>query len=1098
MSNSIQILNQKIEEYKNKYYKNQLIKGLLISVGLVLSAFLFINFIEYFGRFGSIFRGLLFFAFLALSLYTLVNLIGKPLLYFFKVRQGVTDHDAAENIGKFFPEIGDKLLNTLQLSTNSDHTNQLLLASIEQKSGNLSFYKFSDAINLSENKKYLKYALPPLILLLFISAISPSFFKSSERIIKFRKEFVEEAPFDFILQNNDLKAYRNEDFTLNLKLEGSAIPEEVYLVYNERRFRMSPSQNGGEGEYSYTFNKLQQNVKFNFLASGFQSEHHELSLLNRPELLAFDVVASYPSYLGKRPEKLQNVGNLIVPEGTNLRWIFNTQFADSVSILFDNELLQIAKRNNSNEYEFGKKLIESTDYQLIIKNNEIKNNENISYYINVIKDQYPKIDLEQIKDTTLYNYIAFGGNIADDYGFTDFKLKYRKQDLAGDYKEIPIAINKSQLSQTFYHQFEISKLGLNQEDRIEYYLELRDNDGVHGPKSVKSSLMTFGMPSAKEFDEEVEKQVEDTEKKMEDLLQKSRDLKRSLEQIDKDLKTKKDVDYQEKKKIEELIKKRQQMLEDLKKLQEQYDRMQEKQNRFQEQSPQMREKMEQLQKIMDELMKDENNELFKQLEEMLEKNEEDKLMEQIEKMKNEERNLDKDIERTLKLFKQMQLKQKVEEVAKELEKLAEKQEELAEKTKQNKDQDQNKDLAKEQEKLTKEFEDQKEKLEDIEKLSEELRKDTDTQEDKQEEISEQQQKAQDQLEKQDNQGSSKSQKKAAKSMKSMAAAMQAQMQSAEMKQMDLDLEALRAILENLVTLSFDQENLMKGFRGLSKSDPRFVTYSQEQLKLVDDAKVIEDSLYSLAQRVMQIETFVTKEVTDMKNSMDESIKLLRERELPKATAKQQFSMTSMNNLALMLSDTFEQMQEMMASMSMPGSGKGGKKGAMPMPDLGKQQQKLNERMKGLNKEGQNPSELSKELAKIANEQAKIRKRIQEMQEQMNGTEMGKKLGGDLQKLQQEMDETEKDLINKRINPELFKRQQQIEIRLLEAEKAIKEQELDNKRKSKTAVEFQRTSPPSLEQFMKEKQKQLELIRTTPPNFTPFYKQETDNYFRRLN
>jgi len=330
----------------------------------------------------------------------------------------------------------------------------------------------------------------------------------------------------------------------------------------------------------------------------------------------------------------------------------------------------------------------------------------------------------------------------------------------------------------------------------------------------------------------------------------------------------------------------------------------------------------------------------------------------------------------------------------------------------------------------------------------------------------------------------------------MAAKMSTQMQSAEMKQMDIDMEALRALLENLIKLSFDQETTMKNLKGISRTDPRFVELSQQQLKLTDDAQVIEDSLYSLAQRVMQIDAFVTKEVTKMKNGMDQSIQHLKERQLPRAAAQQQFSMTSINNLALLLSDTFKQMQEMMA-MAMPGSGKGMKQGNTPSPGLGKQQQELNEKMKGLGQKGQKPSEFSKELAQIANEQAKIRKQLRDMQESLNGTEEGKKLGDELKKLQNEMDKSENEIVNKRINPELIKRQIQIETRLLEVEKAVKEQELDNKRKSKTAIELQRESPPSLESFMKEKEKQLELIRTTPASFTPFYKQETDNYFRRI-
>ena len=320
-----------------------------------------------------------------------------------------------------------------------------------------------------------------------------------------------------------LEAYKNEDFKLELRLEGEALPDEVFLVYNDRRFRMTSDEHS---VFSYTFNKLQQNVNFNFLASGFQSEHHDLSLLNRPELLSFDVVANYPKYLGKTSEKLENVGNLIVPEGTTIQWLFNTQFADSVSILFDPNGLNEKNstiQNHSNGYSYSKRLSKSSDYKIIMSNSETSNRENIAYYINVIPDLFPAIQLEQIKDTTLYNYIALGGNISDDYGLSNFKLWYKKKGSGSEneFSDVDIAINSNQLSQSFYHQFDLASLGLTQEDEIEYYLELWDNDGVNGSKSAKSTLMTFKMPSTQEYDQEVEKQVEDTENKMEELLKKS-------------------------------------------------------------------------------------------------------------------------------------------------------------------------------------------------------------------------------------------------------------------------------------------------------------------------------------------------------------------------------------------------------------------------------------------------------------------------------------------------------------------------------------------------------------------------------------------------
>lgn len=1092
MKNNLDVLFSKIEQYKNKYYKNQLIKGILISLGLLLSAFLVFNFIEYFGRLNGIFRGVLFFSFLGILLYTLIFYIGKPLLYFLKIRKPLSNEDAAKDIGAFFPNISDRLLNTIQLASNSSQNDELLLASIQQKSESFKFIKFADAINFSENKKYLKYALPPIILIIFVSAIAPSFFKSSERIIKFRKDFAQEAPFRFKVLNDNLKAVKNEDYILDLELQGDALPEEVFLQYNGRRFKMEPNEE--DKNYHFTFSKIQEPINFNFSAAGFNSDPFEIDLVNRPELLSFDMNVVYPAYLNKKAEKLENVGNVIVPEGTTIDWKFEVANTDSLNLLFDKSNLITIENSILKGYNYRKKFTNSSDYQILMSNSELKGKDDISYYINVVKDQYPKIQLEQIKDTINYNFIVLGGNISDDYGFSDFKFKYKKK-RDETYTEVPVSFSRSQLSQTFFYQFDLFKLDLKQDDQIEYFLEVWDNDGVNGRKSSKTTALTFSLPNAQEFDKEVEKQVENTEKKMEDVLKKSKELQKDLDKLDKELKSKKKIDFQEKKQIQDLLKKREELKKELEELKKEVNKLEEKQNRFEKQSPELQEKMDQLQKLMNELMK--NEEFFKELKEMMEeKTQDEKVMEQLEKMKDNDRNLDKDIDRTMKLFKNLQLQQKVEEVVKELEELAKKQEDLADKTEENKEEKIGEDLKKEQEKLSEEFEDKKEKLDDIEKLSKELRKELDTEKEKQEEASEQQEDAKEKMEENDKKAASKSQKKAAKAMKSMADAMSASMQSAEMEQLDLDLDALREILENLVKLSFDQERLMKDLRGLSKSDPRYIDLSQNQLKLVDDAKVIEDSLYSLATRVMQIEAFVTKEVTEMKNSMDKSMQYLRDRDVSNAGAKQQFSMTSMNNLALMLSDTFKQMQDMMA-MSMPGSGKGGKQGSMPMPGIGEQQQNINKRIKGLGSSGKGGQQQSEELAKLANEQAKLRKQIQQMIEDMNGTEGGKKMGEKLSEIQKEMDKTENDLVNKRITPELIKRQQALETRLLEAEKAIKEQELDPTRKSKTAVQVNRTSPPALDEFFKAKQKQLEMIRTTPPSFTPFYKSETDKYFQRI-
>jgi hypothetical protein len=217
-------------------------------------------------------------------------------------------------------------------------------------------------------------------------------------------------------------------------------------------------------------------------------------------------------------------------------------------------------------------------------------------------------------------------------------------------------------------------------------------------------------------------------------------------------------------------------------------------------------------------------------------------------------------------------------------------------------------------------------------------------------------------------------------------------------------------------------------------------------------------------------------------------------------------MTSMNNLALLLSDVLQQMQ--MSGMDMSGKGKPKKKGKTPLPMMSEMQQKLNEKMQGTTgkggkggkgKDGKDGKEgNSEELAKMAQEQGRIRRMLQELLENQKGTEIGNKLNDQVKDLIKKMDQTETEIVNKQITPQTINRQKEIQVRLLESEKALRQQEEDEKRKAETATDKTKTIPKALEEYVKAKQKQTELIRTVPPSLSPFYKKEVDNYFKRIN
>jgi hypothetical protein len=283
---------------------------------------------------------------------------------------------------------------------------------------------------------------------------------------------------------------------------------------------------------------------------------------------------------------------------------------------------------------------------------------------------------------------------------------------------------------------------------------------------------------------------------------------------------------------------------------------------------------------------------------------------------------------------------------------------------------------------------------------------------------------------------------------------------------------------------------MRDFNQIQQTDPKYIQLSQNQLKLKDDSKVLEDSLQALAKRDAFMGSIVTKEIGELNDHLDKSVFNIKERRKGNASTEMQFSMTSINNLALMLNDHFDMMMNMMSN-AMPSPGKG-KKGNQP--SLSKLQQQLNQQMEQIkNGGGKNGRQLSEEFAKMAAEQERIRRALQEMQEKLM-KEGGKMPGGDLPG---KMEQTEMDLVNKQITEQTMRRQKDIMTRLLEAEKSLREQKTDEERKGETAKDYNKEIPRAFEEYLRLKEKEVELLKTMPPKLFPYYKKEVNDYFKRI-
>jgi hypothetical protein len=1109
MGNSIERIFKNINSFKRKYYLNLMVRGFLLTLTILGCYFLLAALLEHLLWLNSWARLSLLILFFSLVAYCVYRYLREP-LGFWIVRRGMKTQQSARLIGKHFPSISDRLLNLVQLTTFQESS--LVYASIQQKSAELEPIAFDAAISLKENARYFKYLIIPLVIILTLLIFNQGIItQSAHRIVNFDQKFSPQAPFKFVLQNQSLTGFFNEDFTLTVLLEGSAIPQSAYIVLGPQRLKMEMV---GQGQFQYTFEKIQQNKTFQLDAAGYFSSVYEIKLINRPELTDFRVDLQYPKYLQRKDERLSNAGNLEIPEGTLVTWHIQTNHTLQAHLSFTGDSSKNKMQLSDNQAFTFKRVIKEPDYyELTLDNETSKNKDRIFYGIEVIKDQFPQLTVTNFKDSVLYKQIILGGLAFDDYGITQLGLLFhvKEADQRIVHKKqinIPIAYNQAQ--QSFFFNWNLDSLILKPGQHLEYYLQVWDNDGVNGRKSTRSATYTFFVPDKDQLVTDISKSQSQAEQKLEQGLSKAQNFKKQIEDAQQKLKGKQTLDWQDKKKLEDIVEQKKALDQLLNQLKEQNKLLEQKKDAFTEQDERIREKAQQIQKLMEELLDEETKKLMAELEKLLKENANPAELDRVlDKLNKNSSNLEKELDRALELFKQLQFEYKLDQAIQDLKQHTENQQSLLDKTEQREKEqaseqgkkkdtenvnetskEKNQQLAEEQKKLNEEFKNTEEKLDELRELGEELNQEENLPEQEQgEEIDELQKESEENL-KQNKPGNSKgAQQKAVEKMKKMQRQMEG-MQSSMSMEMDVqNLESLRQIIHGLIKVSYDQENLIKKFRELEQNDPRFNALAQQQIKLKDDVKVLEDSLLALAKRDAMLGTFVTREVTELNSRLDKVIDANKERKRQQAATEMQLSMTTINNLALMLDSHFDMLMQMMANAK-PSMKKGKQKSKER--SLSQMQQQLNQRIEELKGSGKSGRQLSEELAEMAAEQERIRRALQDMQNKMN--EKGGKTPGD--DLPGKMEETEMDLVNKKLSDQLIKRQKEILTRLLESEKSMREQDLDDERKGETAKDYNKEIPAAVEEYLRLKEKEVELLKTVPPKLYPYYKKEVREYFKR--
>jgi hypothetical protein len=344
------------------------------------------------------------------------------------------------------------------------------------------------------------------------------------------------------------------------------------------------------------------------------------------------------------------------------------------------------------------------------------------------------------------------------------------------------------------------------------------------------------------------------------------------------------------------------------------------------------------------------------------------------------------------------------------------------------------------------------------------------------------------------------QKGAAKKMKQLSEKMKGAMMQMQGEMIQENIDDLRAILENLVSFSFDQEQLMLSLDGVDGSHATYPIKLKKQQVLKEHFEHIDDSLYTLSLRLQSLTATIQKDITDAHYNIDKSLENIAENRMRQGITNQQYTMTAANNLADLLSDMLNSLQN--PSM---GSGKGKGK-SESMPDIIQKQKGLSKKMmegikkgkekgkedgEGKEKGNGDGEQMTGEQYQIYQEQQALRKSLEEMLEKEGEGTKGGKQAID------KMKELEEQLLDKGFNNQVLEKMLQLEHELLKLKNAQLKQGKDTQRKAEIG-----TNNLS-DRMIKELQlKNLffnpnEILNRQPLPLRNTYKNKVQEYFKGL-
>ena len=1087
-------------------------------------------------------RSMFFWSFVLGALGLFGYFIALPLLRLAGILAGRTERTAAHRAGVVHPAVGDRLTTLLDLAEGraTDAPSPLVDQAMQSLGMAVEPVPFERVEDLQPMKRAAPWAVAPLLgLLAFFLAAPVPFSGAIDRLFAPTTEFEPPAPFSFEVLPGDVELARGEALEIVARPVGRDYPPDAILEFGRPdedavdRTRMSLSD---DGLFSHTIPNVRADLRYRITAAGVHSrpvisQWYEVTIVARPVVRGLQVSLAPPGYTGLPARRLApGVGDVLGLAGSSIRVrieLGEAPLAEAALVIRwsggDPQTIPLAVDGETATGSFG--LRGEGEYSIhLVGENGLQNENPVRYSLGVLADSPPQIILIEGAEGSLSGEarrrVRF--RITDDFGFSGASLLWRVAErLRGEgdrgFRRVALPLSGSrQLDQEVVTNWLLRTSGgaIQPGDVVEFYGEVRDNDAVHGFKAARTSVYTLRYPSLDEQFDRLEETQNEAEDQLDDLEEGADELRDRFEELRDDIRRDPEPNWEDERQLEQILQQHESIQQQVQSITEQMRNMLEQMQQGDLVSEETMELYEAMQQVMEELDSPELREALEMLREAMEQMDLQQMMQSLEDIEFNEEDFRERLERAMELFERLRTAQELDEAAQRAEDLAEQEAALAEATesmedRQNEGETSEQQSAAEREQLASDQERAQEQMQELQEMLEQL---AEKMQDQAGAPNEQMQEMMEQMEQQDlQQQMQENAEQLRQNELSPAQQSQQQMQqqlqnmsqqlmnmSSEMQsgQKQANISGLRRILDDVLTLSEEEERLGDETSALPSRSPALRPIAQQQVELAEGLATVSDSLHSIAREIPQMDWAIQSMTNDALREMGQATERLAELQPGPASGHQKTAMTHLNELALMLSELLDQMQNGSGS----GSGMSMQQMMQQMQQMGQQQQGLSDQMQQMLNDmaGERLSQSQSErLQQAAAQQEAIRQQLQEMLRE-GGSNLDAQTRSALQRAVEEMRDAAREMRQGSITRETIPRQQQILQRLLEAERSVNQRGREERREGQTGEEQEADRPNrlNLNEYPAERLRR-DLIRALESGYAPDYQDLIKEYFERL-